>query len=81
MVEIQIVFVSGIQKSDSVIHVKYMCVCVTVCICESQTVMMKVASPALADRFFTTELPGKPLLLLLFSPSVQFSHSVVSDSL
>ena len=36
------------------------CVCVTVCIFESQTVMMKVASPALAGRFFTTELLGKP---------------------
>ena len=40
-------------------------------------------SPALAGGFFTTELLGKPggwLRLLLLS-SVQFSHSVVSDSL
>ena len=36
--------------------------------------------PELAGRFFTTELPGKPKLLIHFS-SVQFSRSVVSDSL
>ena len=35
-----------------------------------------LASPALADRFFTTALPGKPLPFL----SVQFSLSVVSNS-
>ena len=37
-------------------------------------------SPALPGGFFTTEPPGKPLLKHQFS-SVQFSHSVVSDSL
>ena len=36
-------------------------------------------SPELARRFFTTEQPGKPINPL-FS-SVQFSHSVMSDSL
>ena len=35
-------------------------------------------SPALAGRFFTTEPPGKPTLSF---QSVQFSGSVVSDSL
>ena len=37
-------------------------------------------SPALAGRFFTTEPPVKPISFLQFS-SVQFSRSVMSDSL
>ena len=37
-------------------------------------------SPALAEGFFTTEPPGKPTYAYQFS-SVQFSRSVVSDSL
>ena len=38
---------------------------------------MKLVSPALAGKFFTTESSGKPKS----KGSVQFSHSVVSDSL
>ena len=44
---------------------------------------IKPMSPALAGRFFTTEPPGKPLKHgnVHLSFSVQFSHSIVSDSL
>ena len=47
----------------------------------SSTPGIEPVSPALQVDSLPTELPGKPLLLLLFSPSVQFSHSVVSNSL
>ena len=40
---------------------------------------IKPQFPALADRFFTTKPPGKPREHTF--NSVQFSHSVVSDSL
>ena len=43
---------------------------------------IKPVSPALAGRFFTTEPPGKPLAQRVCSfRSVQFSRSVMSDSL
>ena len=43
---------------------------------------IKTASPALAGEFFTTEPPGKPVYIHAFHFSlVQFSHSVVSNSL
>ena len=43
---------------------------------------IKPASPALTGRFFTSEPPGKPpLSSFSLLSSVQFSHSVMSDSL
>ena len=47
----------------------------------SSTPGIEPVSPALQADSLPTELPEKPLLLLFFSPSVQFSHAVLSDSL
>ena len=38
-----------------------------------QGIFIKLASPALADGFFTTEPPGKPQVYLVF----HFSHFVI----